>query len=106
MQPSLSATTVPRKQLSRRRPDPGRAQVTPRTSPRSAHETPNELLRQNPLLAAALLQGTGVEVPGGVSAVMAAGDLGSALPTELRAGVGIVSDGQGAWPGMQPRRLP
>src|SRR5260370_17291750 len=103
MQPSLSATTVPRKQLSRRRPDPGRAQVTPRTSPRIAHETPNELLRQNPLLAAALLQGTGVEVPGGVSAVMAAGDLSSSLPTELRADAVIVLDRPGAWPPLPPR---
>jgi hypothetical protein len=73
--------------------------------PGIAHETPIELLRQNPLLAAALLQGTGVAVPGGVSAVMAAGDLSSALPTELRADVVIVLDGQGAWPGMQPGKL-
>src|SRR5258708_7503537 len=73
--------------------------------PGIAHETPIELLRQNPLLAAALLQGTGVDVPGGLSAVMAAGDLSSALPAELRADVVIVLDGHGAGPGMQPGKL-
>jgi hypothetical protein len=36
---------------------------------------------------------------------MAAGDLSSALPAELRADVVIVLDGQGAWPGMQPGKL-
>jgi hypothetical protein len=44
---------------------------------------------------AALLHGTGVEVPAGVSEVMAAGDLSSALPAELRADAVIVLDGQG-----------
>jgi hypothetical protein len=58
------------------------------------HETPLELLRRNPLLAAALLHGTGVQVPASTSAVMAAGDLSSALPAELRADAVIVLGGQ------------
>ena len=53
--------------------------------PGIAHEAPIELLRRNPLLAGALLHGSGVPVPAGGTAVMAAGDLSSALPAELRA---------------------
>jgi len=60
------------------------------------HETPVELLRRNPLLVAALLAGTGVPVPAGASAVMAAGELSSALPKELRADAVIVLTGQDA----------
>jgi hypothetical protein len=53
--------------------------------PGITHEAPIELLRRNPLLAAALVQGSGVPVPTGETALMAAGDLSSALPAELRA---------------------
>ena len=53
--------------------------------PGIAHEAPIELLRRNPVLAAALLHGSGVPVPAGGTAVMAAGDVSSALPAELRA---------------------
>src|SRR5258708_9306763 len=73
--------------------------------PGVGHEAPVELLRRNALLAAALLHGTGVEVPAGVSAVMAAGDLSSALPAELRADAVIVLDGRGVGPGRQPGKL-
>src|SRR5258708_33850550 len=73
--------------------------------PGVGHEAPVELLRRNALLAAALLHGTGVEVPAGVAAVMAAGDLSSALPAELRADAVIVLDGRGVGPGRQPGKL-
>jgi hypothetical protein len=66
--------------------------------PGIAHEAPVELLRSEPLLAAALLDGTGVEVPASVTAVMAAGDLSSALPAELRADAVIVLNGRGLGP--------
>jgi hypothetical protein len=58
--------------------------------PGIAHEAPVELLRHNPMLAAALLHGSGVPVPVGGSAVMAAGHLSSALPAELRADAVVV----------------
>jgi hypothetical protein len=58
--------------------------------PGIAHEAPVELLRHNPLLAAALLSGTGVTVPADGPAVMAAGDLSSTLPAELRADAVVV----------------
>ncbi len=61
--------------------------------PSIAHEAPIELLRRNPLLAAALLHGSGVPVPAGGTAVMVAGDLSSALPAELRADAVIVLGG-------------
>jgi hypothetical protein len=73
--------------------------------PGIAHEAPVELLRRNPLLAAALLDGTGVEVPVGVRAMMTAGDLSSALPAELRADAVIVLDGRGRGPGRPPTKL-
>ena len=41
--------------------------------PGIAHEAPIELLRRNPLLAGALLHGSGVPVPAGGIAVMTAG---------------------------------
>lgn len=53
--------------------------------PGISHEGPVELLRRNPRLAAALLAETGVPVPAEGAAVMAAADLSSALPAELRA---------------------
>jgi hypothetical protein len=62
--------------------------------PGIAHEAPVELLRHNPLLAAALLHGSGVAIPVGGSAVMAAGDLTSALPAELRADAVVVLGGK------------
>jgi hypothetical protein len=64
--------------------------------PKILHEAPIELLRRNPLLAAALLHDTGLEVPADGSAVMVAGDLSSALPAELRADAVILLDGKGA----------
>jgi hypothetical protein len=73
--------------------------------PGIAHETPVELLRRSPMLAAALLEGTAVEVPPGVSAVMAAGDLSSALPAELRADAVIVLDGRGSGLSRRAERL-
>lgn len=54
------------------------------------HEAPIELLRRNPALAAALLAATGVPVPADVTAAMAAGELTSALPTELRADAVVI----------------
>ncbi|MGH3398835.1 MAG: hypothetical protein ACRDPO_29535 [Streptosporangiaceae bacterium] len=67
------------------------------------HEAPIELLRRNPLLAAALLEGSGVSVPADGTAVMVAGDLSSALPAELRADAVIVLGGNGpdAWTGTR-----
>ena len=53
--------------------------------PGIAHEAPIELLRHNPLLAAALLDGSDVAIPESGTAVMVAGDVSSALPAELRA---------------------
>lgn len=67
--------------------------------PGIAHEAPIELLRRNPLLAAALLYGSDVAVPKGGTAVMVAGDLSSALPAELRADAVIVL---GDGPSMRP----
>ena len=61
--------------------------------PGITHEAPIELLRHNPLLAAALLEGSGVSLPTGEVAVMVAGDLSSALPAELRADAVIVLGG-------------
>jgi hypothetical protein len=63
--------------------------------PGIAHEAPIELLRRNPLLAAALLHGSSVTVPESGTAVMVAGDLSSALPAELRADAVIVLGGEG-----------
>jgi hypothetical protein len=57
------------------------------------HEAPIELLRRNPLLAAALLHGSSVAVPESGTAVMVAGDVSSALPAELRADAIILLDG-------------
>jgi hypothetical protein len=73
--------------------------------PGIAHEAPIELLRRNPMLAVALLHDTGVVVPASASAVMAAGDLSSALPSELRADAVIVLGGQGAAPGGRQGKL-
>ena len=73
--------------------------------PGIAHEAPIELLRRNPLLAATLLDGTGVAVPAGVTAAMAAGDLSSALPAELRADAVVVLNGPGGGPGGPPGKL-
>ena len=61
--------------------------------PGIVHEGPVELLRCNPLLAAELLNGLGVAVPSGCAAVMAAGDVSSALPAELRADAVILLEG-------------
>jgi hypothetical protein len=63
--------------------------------PGIAHEGPIELLRRNPRLAAALLEGMGVPVPTGTSAAMATGDVTS-VPTELRADAVIVLADQDA----------
>jgi hypothetical protein len=64
--------------------------------PGISHEGPVELLRRNPRLAAALLAGTGVAVPAEGAAVMAAADLSSALPAELRADAVVVLAGRAA----------
>jgi hypothetical protein len=69
------------------------------------HEAPIELLRRNPLLAAALLHGTGVLAPTGGRAQMAPGDLSSALPAELRADAVIVLDPADPQPGDTKGRL-
>jgi hypothetical protein len=61
--------------------------------PGITHEAPIELLRRNPLLAAALLEDSGVSLPAGEAAVMVAGDLSSALPAELRADAVILLGG-------------
>lgn len=63
--------------------------------PGITHEAPIELLRRNPVLAAALLHGSSVAVPDSGPAVMVAGDLSSALPAELRADAVIVLGGDG-----------
>jgi hypothetical protein len=62
--------------------------------PGIAHEGLVELLRRNPLLAVTLLDSLGVRLPGDVTAVMAAGELTSPLPTELRADAVITVTGQ------------
>ena len=64
--------------------------------PGIAHEGPVELLRHNPRLAAALLADTKVLVPAGGAAVMAAADLSSALPAELRADAVVLLTGRDA----------
>jgi len=73
--------------------------------PGIAHEAPVELLRREPLLVAALLDGTGVQVPAEVKAVMAAGDLSSALPAEFRADAVIMLNGRASGPGRRPGKL-
>lgn len=73
--------------------------------PGITHEAPVELLRREPLLAAALLDGTGVYIPPGAKAVMAAGDLSSALPAEFRADAVIVLDGEDSEPGGPSAKL-
>jgi hypothetical protein len=57
------------------------------------HEGPIELLRRNPLLAGALLQGSAVPVPDGAAATVAAADLSSARPAELRADALVLLEG-------------
>lgn len=49
------------------------------------HEAPLELLRRNPLLAAALVSAAGIDIPAEPTAEMADSNLTSCLPTELRA---------------------
>lgn len=61
--------------------------------PGIAHEAPIELLRHNPLLAAALLHDSSVAVPKSGTAVMVAADVSSALPAELRADAVILLAG-------------
>ena len=73
--------------------------------PGIVHEAPIELLRRNPMLAVALLHDTEVVVPASASAVMAAGDLSSALPSELRADAVIVLGGRGVVPGGREGKL-
>ncbi len=66
--------------------------------PGIAHEAPVELLRRNPLLAAALLRGIGMTTLPDEPAVMVNSDVSSALPAELRADAVVVLGGAGAVP--------
>jgi hypothetical protein len=63
--------------------------------PGLVHEGPIELLRHDPMLAALLLASKGVRVPDSRAAMMAPGELTSALPAELRADAVIVLEGLG-----------
>ncbi len=61
--------------------------------PSISHEAPLELLRGDPRLAAVLLRGLGVAVPGGTKAAMAPSDLTASVPTELRADAVVMLSG-------------
>jgi len=87
--------------------------------PGIAHEGPIELLRRNPRLAAALLEGTGVPVPTGTSAAMATGELAAGVQSIDQTLRGlrdqaehldrlvarfIVADDEAPWAGALPER--
>jgi hypothetical protein len=59
------------------------------------HEAPLELLRRNPLLAAALVSAAGIDIPAEATAEQADSNLTSCLPTELRADAVTVIKAQG-----------
>ena len=61
--------------------------------PSISHEAPLELLRGDPRLAAVLLRGLGVAIPGGAGAAMAPSDLTASVPTELRADAVVMLSG-------------
>jgi hypothetical protein len=61
--------------------------------PSISHEAPLELLRGDPRLAAVLLRGLGVAIPGGIDAAMAPSDLTASVPTELRADAVVMLSG-------------
>ena len=61
--------------------------------PSISHEAPLELLRGDPRLAAVLLRGLGVPIPGGTDAAMAPSDLTASVPTELRADAVVMLSG-------------
>ena len=61
--------------------------------PSISHEAPLELLRGDPRLAAVLLRGLGVPIPGGAGAAMAPSDLTASMPTELRADAVVMLSG-------------
>jgi hypothetical protein len=61
--------------------------------PSISHEAPLELLRGDPRLAAVLLRGLGVAVPGGTKAEMAPSDLTASVPAELRADAVVMLSG-------------
>jgi hypothetical protein len=60
--------------------------------PSISHEAPLELLRGDPRLAAVLLRGLGVVIPG-TDAAMAPSDLSASVPTELRADAVVMLSG-------------
>jgi len=60
--------------------------------PSISHEAPLELLRGDPRLAAVLLRGLGVPIPG-TDAAMAPSDLTTSVPTELRADAVVMLSG-------------
>jgi hypothetical protein len=61
--------------------------------PSISHEAPLELLRGDPRLAAVLLRGLDVPIPGGAGAAMAPSDLTASVPTELRADAVVMLSG-------------
>ena len=61
--------------------------------PSISHEAPLELLRGDPRLAAVLLRGLGVAIPGSADAAMAPSDLTASVPTELRADAVVMLSG-------------
>ena len=61
--------------------------------PSISHEAPLELLRGDPRLAAVLLRGLGVAIPGSAAAAMAPSDLTASVPTELRADAVVMLSG-------------
>ena len=61
--------------------------------PSISHEAPLELLRGDPRLAAVLLRGLDVAVPGSTRAAMASSDLTASVPTELRADAVVMLSG-------------
>jgi hypothetical protein len=61
--------------------------------PSISHEAPLELLRGDPRLAAVLLRGLDIPIPGGAGAAMAPSDLTASVPTELRADAVVMLSG-------------
>jgi hypothetical protein len=62
--------------------------------PGISHEAPLELLRRNPPLAMALLDGLGVAVPAGATATITSADETASVPAELRADAVILLTGR------------
>jgi hypothetical protein len=73
--------------------------------PGIAHEGTVELVRRNPRLTITLLDSLGVPSPAGATAAMAAGELTSPLPAELRADAVVTLTGPDAKVAVAARAL-